>query len=408
MNDEIAISADDIRAAQALLDGKHRHTPVMHSRSLSEMTGKTVHLKFENMQRSGSYKFRGAFVKIASLPEEDRAKGVVAASTGNNALAVSRAATIQGVRSIVVVPWGMPLPRAEIAKYYGAEVRYHGGSYGEANIEAKRLAEEEGMAFIHPYDDPQVIAGQGTIGLEILEDIPDVDTVIVPIGGGALISGIVLAMHDANPDIEVIGVQAEGAPPIEVPSPDGQSVSIRRVSSFADDITIRMPGKLTMPIIRQHVPRVVTVTEDEIARAFLYLMERHKSVVEGAGAVPTAALLFDKIPDLGDVVVDLISAGNVDINTIGKVLVQGLHKAGRHLEVRVLMEDRPGRLRDMLESISEAGANIKSVAHKRYEPDLPYGVVELDITFETRNEEHAQQLLELIVQAPGTDLVETR
>ena len=407
IEEEIVVSASDIEEAYAVLEGQHRHTPVMLSRSLSERTGKKVHLKFENMQRSGSYKFRGAYVKIASLSPEDKAKGVVAASTGNNALAVARAATMQGVKSIVVVPAGMPLPRAEVARYYGAEVRYFGGSYGEANLEAERIARDEGIILIHPYDDPKVIAGQGTIGLEILEDIPEVDTVIVPIGGGALVSGIALAIHEKNPDAKIIGVQASGPPPMEVPSPDGQSVFIRRVTSIADDITIRMPGKLTMPIIRKHVDTVLTVDEDEIARGFVFLLERHKTVAEGAGAVPISAILADLTKDMGDNVVCLISGGNLDINNIGKIINQGLRYSGRILNIRVQMEDRPGRLMSMLEAIGGAGANIMSVSHSRDKPDLPYGLVEINLTFETRNEEHGQQLLQLIIQAPGTDLVES-
>ncbi len=403
----IAVSASDIDKAWDVLGGQHKRTPISVSRPLSEMTGKNVYIKYENQQRSGSYKFRGAFVKIASLPEEERTKGVVAASTGNNALAVARAAAMQGVRSIVVVPTGMALPRAQVAQYYGAEVRYHGGSYGEANLEAERIAKEEGLILIHPYDDVHVISGQGTIGIEILEDLPEVDTVLVPIGGGALISGIALAIKDKRPDARIIGVQASGAPPHEVPAADGHHMSIRRVTSIADDITIRMPGKLTMPIIRKHVDTVLTVDEDEIASAFVFLLERHKTVAEGAGAVPVAAILHDKTNDLGENVVCLISGGNLDINMIGKVIRQGLVKRGRLLQVRVQMEDRPGRLLRLLESISEAGANIMEVSHRRDVPELPYGVVELNLTFETRDEKHAERLLSLIVTSPGTDLVES-
>ena len=402
----VAVSASDIDMAWEVLKDNHRLTPLMLSRSLSEMTGKNVYLKYENKQRSGSYKFRGAFVKINSLSDAEKEKGVIAASTGNNALAVARAASMQGVKSIVVVPIGMALPRASIAQYYGAEVRYNGGSYGEANLEAERIAKDEGYTLIHPYDDEHIIAGQGTIGIELLHDLPEVDTVIVPIGGGALISGIALAVRAKNPDVRIIGVQASGAPPQEVPSPDGQHMSIRRVTSIADDITIRMPGKLTMPIIRKEVDTVVTVDEDEIARAFVFLLERHKTVAEGAGAVPAAAILAGKVNDLGENVICLISGGNLDINMMGKVIRQGLMKAGRILQIRVQMEDRPGRLLDLLQSISEAGANIMEVTHRRDVPELPYGLVELNLTFETRNKEHAEQLLSLIVTAPGTDLVE--
>ena len=404
--EQIAVSASDVEVAWDVLKDHHRRTPLILSRSLSEMTGSNVYLKFENKQRSGSYKFRGAFVKIASLSVAEKEKGVIAASTGNNALAVARAASMLGVKSIVVVPTGMALPRAEVARYYGAEVRYFGGSYGEANLEAERISRDEGYTLIHPYDDEKVIAGQGTIGIEILEQLPEVDTVVVPIGGGALISGIALAIKAKKPDASILGVQAAGSPPQELPSPDGQNVTIRRVTSIADDITIRMPGKLTMPIIRKMVNSVVTVDEDEIARGFVFLLERHKTVAEGAGAVPTAAILFDKTNHLGKNVVCLISGGNLDINNIGKIIRQGLTKAGRILQVRVQMEDRPGRLFNLLESISEGGANILQVNHRRDVPDLPYGLVELNLTFETRDEDHAHQLLSLIVTAPGTDLVE--
>ncbi len=404
--EEIAVGPADIEAAWEVLKEHHRRTPIILSRSLSEMTGSNVYLKFENKQRSGSYKFRGAYVKIASLSDAEKEKGVIAASTGNNALAVARAASMLDVKSVVVVPTGMALPRAEVARYYGAEVRYFGGSYGEANLEAERISKDEGYNLIHPYDDEKVIAGQGTIGIELLEDLPEVDTVLVPIGGGALISGIAIAIKAKNPDAHIIGVQASGAPPQEVPSPDGQHVTIRRVTSIADDSTIRMPGKITMPIIRKMVDTVVTVDEDEIARAFVFLLERHKTVAEGAGAVPTAAILFDEVNHLGKNVVCLISGGNLDINNIGKIIRQGLTKAGRILQIRVQMEDRPGRLYNLLESISEGGANILEVSHRRDVPDLPYGLVELNLTFETRDEDHAHQLLSLIVTAPGTDLVE--
>jgi len=404
--EQIAIGAADVEDAWEVLKDYHRRTPLILSRSLSEMTGSNVYLKFENKQRSGSYKFRGAFVKIASLSAAEKEKGVIAASTGNNALAVARAASIQNVKSVVVVPSGMALPRAEVARYYGAEVRYFGGSYGEANLEAERISKDEGYTLIHPYDDEKVIAGQGTIGIELLEELPEVDTVVVPIGGGALVSGIAIAIKAKNPDARILGVQASGSPPQELPSPDGQHVTIRRVTSIADDITIRMPGKLTMPIIRKMVDTVVTVEEDEIARAFVFLLERHKTVAEGAGAVPTAAILFDKVNNLGKNVVCLISGGNLDINNIGKIIRQGLTKAGRILQIRVQMEDRPGRLYNLLESISDSGANIIEVSHRRDVPDLPYGLVELNLTFETRDEDHAHQLLSLIVTAPGTDLVE--
>jgi threonine dehydratase len=404
--EQIAVGAADVEDAWDVLKDYHRRTPLILSRSLSEMTGSNVYLKFENKQRSGSYKFRGAFVKIASLTDAVKEKCVIAASTGNYAIAVARAASIQNVKSVVVVPTGMALPRAEVARYYGAEVRYFGGSYGEANIEAERISKDEGYTLIHPYDDEKVIAGQGTIGIELLEELPEVDTLVVPIGGGALISGIAIAIKAKNPDARIIGVQTSGAPPQELPSPDGQHVTIRRVTSIADDITIRMPGKLTMPIIRKMVDTVVTVDEDEIARGFVFLLERHKTVAEGAGAVPTAAILFDKTNDLGKNVVCLISGGNLDINNIGKIIRQGLTKAGRILQIRVQMEDRPGRLFNLLESISEGGANILEVSHRRDVTDLPYGLVELNLTFETRDEDHAHQLLSLIVTPPGTDLVE--
>jgi threonine dehydratase len=406
MDEKAAISASDVEAAWDVLKDHHRRTQTLLSRSLSEMTGKNVYLKYENKQRSGSYKFRGAYVKIHSLPAAEKEKGVIAASTGNNALAVARAASMQGIKSIVVVPTGMALPRARVAQYYGAEVRYFGGSYGEANLEAERISRDEGYTLIHPYDDKCIIAGQGTIGIEILEDLPEIDTVLVPIGGGALISGIAIAIKAKRPNARIIGVQASGSPPQEVPSADGQHMSIRRVTSIADDITIRMPGKLTMPIIRNEVDTVVTVDEDEIAQAFVFLMERHKTVAEGAGAVPVAAILSGKVNDLGDNVLCLISGGNLDINMIGKVIRQGLLKAGRILQVRIQMEDRPGRLLNLLEAISDAGANIMEVSHKRDVPELPYGMVELSLTFETRNEEHAERLISLIVTAPGTDLVE--
>jgi threonine dehydratase len=239
-----------------------------------------------------------------------------------------------------------------------------------------------------------------------MDQFPEVDTILVPIGGGALIAGTALAMKERNPDIRVIGVQASGAPPQEVPSLDGQHMSIRRVTSIADDITIRMPGKLTMPIIRKMVDSVVTVDEDEIAQAFVFLLERHKSVAEGAGVVTTAAILSGKVNDLGENVVCIVSGGNLDINMIGKVIRQGLVKSGRLLQVRVQMEDRPGRLLRLLETISDAGANIMEVSHRRDVVELPYGLVEINLSFETRNEEHAQQLLSLIITAPGTDLVE--
>ncbi|NLJ31415.1 MAG: threonine ammonia-lyase [Clostridiales bacterium] len=358
-----------------------------------------IHLKTENLQITGSFKVRGAYYKISQLSDEEKAKGVIACSAGNHAQGVALAAAKSGIRSLICIPDGAPISKVEATKSYGAEVCLVRGVYDDAFQKACELQKESGMAFIHPFDDPDVIAGQGTIGLEILDQLPEVDAVIVPVGGGGLISGVAFAVKSLNPRCKVYGVQAVGAPCM-VRSLEGSAVqALPGVSTFADGIAVKCPGNLTFDICSKYVDRIVTVTDDEIATAILTLIEQHKLIAEGAGAVSVAAAMFNKVDVKGKKVVCLLSGGNIDVTILSRVINRGLLKAGRSCDLTIEMDDKPGQLKEVSAIIADLGANVVSVHHDRGGENTDINACTLRIRMETRNREHLEEIRSAITAA---------
>jgi threonine dehydratase len=366
----------EIERARERLAGVARVTPVYRSETFSRLVGREVHLKAENLQRTGSFKIRGAVVKLSTLGDAERAAGVVAASAGNHAQAVAWAAREAGVRATIFVPQDAAMAKVEAAKGYGAEVRMVGESLEEAIAAANRAVEETGATFVHPYEDEVVVSGQGTIGLELAEQVPAAETVLVPIGGGGLAAGIGLALRSVRPGTKVIGVRS---------APDG--------FALADGIAVKQPGALTAPLLDELLDDVVEVSGEDIAQAIVLLIERTKLVVEGAGAVGVAALLGGKIPG-DDPVVAVLSGGNIDASTLITVMRHGVTAAGRHLVVRTWVPDRPGELLRLLQLVAEERINVLSVEHRREGVDIPPGATGIDLTLLTRDEAHCETLIE--------------
>ncbi|HKD75372.1 MAG TPA: threonine ammonia-lyase [Ktedonobacterales bacterium] len=384
----------DIWHARDVLRGHVGETPMLHSRTFSAMTGADVYLKAENLQRSGSFKLRGATFKIAQLSEEERQHGVIAASAGNHAQGVAIAAHSLGIPCTIVMPEGAPLAKLTATQGYGATVVLHGKTYDDAYIHARAIQKETGAIFIHAFDDPAVIAGQGTLGLEILTEMPDADVIIVPIGGGGLISGIAIAAKSLCPDAQIIGVQAAGANSTQRSLEAGTLITLPTINTIADGISTKRPGEVTFPIIQRYVDQVVSVNDEETASAILLLLERGKLLVEGAGAVGIAALLKPGLLDVaGKKVVVLLSGGNIDMNLIGRFIEYGLSAQGRILILNTQLVDRPGELLRLLEIIAEMGVNVREVNHRRAIPQMPIQQVEVTMTVETRNRPHAERVL---------------
>jgi len=398
------LDLDDVLAARDRVAETARYTPLVYSHTFSDMTGADVHVKEEMLQRTGAFKIRGATNRIATLPEADRDSGVVTASAGNHAQGVALAATRMGVDSKVVMPENAPISKVKATKSYGAEVVLHGANYDAAAEYARELEREEGRYYLPAFDDWQVMAGQGTIGLEILEDLPSVDTVVVPIGGGGLISGIATAIKGKQPDTRVIGVQAEGASSVAPSLQKGDRVMLDSVDTIADGIATRTVGEKTFQVIRERVDEVVTVSDADIAVAVMLLLERSKTLVEGAGAVPLAALLagaFDYEAD--ETIVPTLCGGNIDMNTLTTVLVRGMIETGRYLRVRTVLPDQPGALDALVDIISEAEANIYAIQHDRTSRDVSMDAAEVEIDLETRGHDHVETLLEAL-EAAGYEI----
>ncbi|UCE14931.1 MAG: threonine ammonia-lyase [Candidatus Heimdallarchaeota archaeon] len=392
----VELTIDDILDAQKTLEGNVKRTPMNHSTTFSKMTGCEVYLKHENLQRAGSFKVRGAFNKIAHLDEATMKNGVVAVSTGNHAQGVASAAAIFGINSTIVMPKGAPISKIEATKGYGGKVILYGDSFEEAFTKAKEIEETEHLTLIHAFDDLYVAAGQGTIGLEILDDLPDVDLVICPIGGGGLISGIATAIKSKKPECRVVGVQAKQMDAAFKSFKEKKLVQTGKGTTIADGIAIKRPSEFTFSIIKSKLDDVVVVDEEEIARAMLLLLERCKSVTEGAGAVALGALLNRDIAKKGEKVVLVVSGGNVDITILSKLITQGLIGSGRYRELKVLLEDKPGRLESLLKIITKMEANIIDVNVDRFSPDLPFNHVIVDLSLETKNLDHSMTLVEEI------------
>jgi len=387
----LPVTLDDVRAARELLQGVARVTPLEGSRPLSELAGGPVQLKCENLQRTGSFKLRGAYVRIARLSAQERARGVVAASAGNHAQGVALAAHLLGVRATVVMPHGAPLPKVTATRDYGATVRLEGDSVDEALEAARRLADETGAVLVHPFDSVDVVAGQGTLGLEILEQCPDVRTIVVPVGGGGLIAGVLVAVKSLRPDVRVVGVQAEGAASYPDSLEARRPVALAGMRTMADGIAVGRPGDVPLQIVDALVDEVVTVTEEGISRGLLLCLERGKLVVEPAGAASVAAVLQGHVVDAPAVL--LLSGGNVDPLVMEHVLRHGLAAAGRYVVLRVRVGDRPGRLAAILEAIAETDANVVEVEHVRTDPGLGVDEVDVAVQLETRGREHADQVV---------------
>jgi threonine dehydratase len=386
------VTVEAVEAARKALAGVVRVTPLEPSRPLSTTVRGPVWLKCENLQRAGSFKVRGAYLRISRLTPQERERGVVAASAGNHAQGVALAAGLLGTRATVFMPVGAPLPKAAATRGYGAAVQFAGDSVDESLLAAQEFAERTGAVFIHPFDHADVIAGQGTVGLEILEQCPDVRTIITGVGGGGLISGIAVAAKAANPGIRVIGVQAEGAAAAAVSLRAGTP---RRVPgrTIADGIAVGRPGDLTFAHLQALVDDVVTVSDEDITRALVLLLERGKLVVEAAGAVGVAALLSGALTDVPTPAVVVLSGGNIDPLLMVRVIERGLVAAGRYLRFTVRCPDRPGQLAALLALIAREGANVDDVVHRRHDPRLRLGEVEVDLSVETRGAEHSDVLI---------------
>lgn len=387
----VAVGLDDVRTAQKTLSGVARMTVLEGSRHLSSLVGAPVHLKCENLQRTGSFKLRGAYVRIAGLSDEERAAGVVAASAGNHAQGVALAASLLGVRATVFMPVGAPLPKVAATREYGAEVRLHGQVVDETLRAAQEYARSTGAVFIHPFDHPDVVAGQGTVGLEILEQCPEVRTIVVGIGGGGLAAGIAVAVKGLRPDVRIVGVQAEGAAAYPPSLAAGRPVSIEAPATMADGIKVGRPGDVPFDIINGLVDEVRTVSEDALASALLLCLERAKMVVEPAGASPVAALLTDPKGFEGPAVA-VLSGGNVDPLLMQRILTHGMAAAGRYLSLRLRLVDRPGALALLLRVLSEVDANVLDVSHVRTEPRLGLTEAEVELHLETKGPEHCAEV----------------
>lgn len=358
-----------------------------------------VYLKTENLQTTGSFKIRGSYYKISQLSDEEKSRGVIACSAGNHAQGVALAATKNGIKSLICLPDSAPISKVEATKRYGAEVCLVKGVYDDAYNRALELRDKEGYTFIHPFNDEQVIAGQGTIALEIIDQIADLDAVVVPIGGGGLISGVAYTIKNLNPNVKVYGVQATGAPSMANSIHDGHIERLDSVSTIADGIAVKEPGDLTYEICKQYVDEIVTVSDDEIAAAILALIEQQKLIAEGAGAVSVAAVMFNKVPVKGKKVCCLVSGGNIDVTILSRVIKRGLLMSGRNFQLTIELIDKPGQLLDVARIIAELGGNVTSIHHERANEGSDVNGCYLRVNMETRNAEHKEQIRQGLLDA---------
>ena len=384
MNSKLTL--DNIYKASYVLKNVVRKTDVIYAPKLKP--GTELYLKTENLQVTGSFKVRGAYYKMSQLTAEEKAKGVIACSAGNHAQGVALAAQKNGIKATICLPDGAPISKIEATKSYGAEICLVNGVYDDAYKKALELRDENGYTFIHPFNDPDVISGQGTIALELYEQIPDLDAVIVPVGGGGLISGVAFAIKQLNPNVKVYGVQAAGARSMKNSLADGKIETLPSVKTIADGIAVKEPGDLTYDICSKYVDEIVTVTDDEISAAILALMEQHKLVAEGAGAVPVAAAMFDKIDLKGKKAVCVVSGGNIDVTILSRVIARGLLMSGRSCQFNIELVDKPGQLLKVSQIISECGGNVTAVYHEHAPEGSDVNGCYLTVTLETRNFEH--------------------
>ena len=402
MSSAVAIGLRDVLAARERLRDQVYYSPCARSEMLSKLTGQQVYLKLENLQMTGSFKERGALNRLSLLTREEAARGVVAASAGNHAQGVAHHATRLGIRSIIVMPLATPLVKVTATREFGAEVVLHGANYDEAYVEARRLCESEGMVFVHPFDDPAVMAGQGTIALEMMEQIAGLEAVIVPIGGGGLIGGIACAIKETNPNIRVIGVETARLPSMIDAIAAHHPVTIDASTTIADGIAVRRAGTITYPVVEKYVDEIVTVEEDEIASAILVLLEREKTLAEGAGAAALAALLQGKTSlsnRKGVRVGVLVCGGNIDVTLLARIIERGLVQDGRMILLRIHLLDKPGALADLTQLIAKHRVNIVNTLYNRAYYGVNLGDTAIDITLETRGREQVAELLTALTEA---------
>lgn len=395
------VTLEDIQKAREAMRNVVHKTPLDRSRTFSAMTGCDLYLKLENLQKTGSFKIRGAYNKIHSLTDAEKAQGVIAASAGNHAQGVAYAASSAGIKSTIVMPEVAPLAKTMATRGYGAEVVLHGSVYDEAFQKAQAIQQETGQTFIHAFNDPAVIAGQGTIGLEILEELEDVSAIVVPIGGGGLIAGVAMAVKELAPHIKIYGVQAQGAPAVYMSKRVHTLKTTPDAVTFADGIAVKVPGDITFDIIDKYVDDVVVIDDEATASTILMLLERAKLMVEGAGAVSLAAVLNGRIPSQGKIV-SVISGGNIDVNFISRIIERGLVKAGRRIKISTLIVDRPGALQRLLSVVASQRANVIHIYHDRVERNVPLSQAVVEISLETRDWLHTEEILANLRQAGYT------
>ena len=399
------LTLDKIYHAAFVLKKVARKTDLIRATKLSKQC--ELYLKTENLQETGSFKLRGAYYKISQLTEEEKSRGIIACSAGNHAQGVAMAATQSGIQSLICMPDGAPISKVEATKQLGAEVRLVKGAYDDANATALQLQEDTGATFIHPFDDDEVIAGQGTIGLEILDELENPDAVVVPIGGGGLISGVAYAIKHLNPNVKIYGVQAAGAASMVKSQQEGTPITLDQAETFADGIAVKHPGDITYQLVEQYVDEIVTVSEDEIAAAILALIEKQKVIAEGAGAVSVAAVLFHKLPVEGKKVVCIVSGGNIDVNILSRVITRGLLTSGRNVSLTIALTDKPGQLQEVSEIIARCGGNVVSVHHDRSDANMAITSCFLKLGLETRDHAQIVQIQKELTQA-GFHLVSER
>ena len=381
---------DNFYKARYVLNKVIRKTELIHTPRINPDCD--VYLKPECLQKTGSFKIRGAYYKISQLTDEEKKKGVIACSAGNHAQGVALGATAMGIKSLICLPEGAPISKVEATRRLGAEVCLVPGVYDDAYQKALQLRDQYGYTFIHPFNDENVIAGQGTIGLELMEQLPDADAVVVPVGGGGLISGVAFAIKSLNPKVKVYGVQAEGAPSMVNSIHDHKPEKLPSVSTIADGIAVKEPGKITYDTCAKYVDDIITVSEDEICAAILRLIECEKMVAEGAGAASVGAVMFNKVPVKGKKVVCVVSGGNIDVTILNRVINRGLAKSGRLCRIDMELEDRPGKLSEVVATMGGLGGNITGVHHDRTQNRQKVNACILSVTMETRNEEHIETI----------------
>lgn len=395
----INVTLEDVKKAAEVLDGVISKTKLMECNALSTISGNNVYLKLENLQKTGSFKIRGAYNKIASLTEEERNNGVIASSAGNHAQGVALGAKMNNIKATIVMPATAPLAKVSNTRAYGAEVVLNGTVYDDAYAKAVELQKETGATFLHPFNDPYVIAGQGTIALEILDEVKDMDAIMVPIGGGGIVAGIAVAAKAINPDIKIIGVEAAGAASMKAAVAKGEVVELDKAATIADGIAVKKAGDLTFEIVQKYVDEIVTVEEEEIAQAILFLMEKDKIVAEGSGAVCAAALMNKKVNMQGKKIAAVVSGGNIDVNMVARIIDKALMKEGRRFFFKTMLPDAPGQMSKITGILAEMKANIFSISQTRFRDDIGIGNQQAEIMIETFGAEHKAEIIAALEKA---------